>query len=278
MRGSLLRHCNYAGISLRRSAIWLSYANRAALADKGPSIVPGYTEADARIGWRRAQGIELSVNGINLLDARHFNFDDASGCQARRTRTNLRMAPWMRTLRSICGVVVATIAVLTTTSPVVAAGIRPQRETKATYLYKFASFVTWPVSAFASPTAPLTICIVGEQRLAETLQPTVAGQREGEHPIAIRAMNAPDARCHILYLTGNDSAADAQVVAALKSRPILIVTDLPADVAGHGMIGFVVDGDHVRFDIDNAAATGCGLVISSKLLGLARVVRSRGVP
>jgi len=181
-------------------------------------------------------------------------------------------------LRFICGAIVATIAALNSMPPAVAAGVPLEREIKAAYLYKFVPFVTWPASAFASPTAPLTICIVGEQGFAESLQPAVAGQRQGDHPIAVRATNTPDAQCHILYLPGNDSAADAQIVAALKNRPVLIVTDLPADVAGHGMIGFVVTGDRVRFDIDNAAATDCGLVISSKLLGLARVVKSRGTP
>lgn len=46
----------------------------------------------------------------------------------------------------------------------------------------------------------------------------------------------------------------------------------------HGVISFVIEANHVRFDIDDAEAGQDGLVISSKLLGLAHAVRQRGQP
>jgi hypothetical protein len=44
----------------------------------------------------------------------------------------------------------------------------------------------------------------------------------------------------------------------------------------HGVISFVVIANHVRFDIDNAAAEDAGLRISSKLLSLAHAVHQKG--
>jgi hypothetical protein len=41
------------------------------------------------------------------------------------------------------------------------------------------------------------------------------------------------------------------------------------------MISFVVVGNRVRFDIDDALAAQGGISISSKLLGLARTVKQR---
>jgi hypothetical protein len=38
------------------------------------------------------------------------------------------------------------------------------------------------------------------------------------------------------------------------------------------MINFVVEQEHVRFEINQRATTAAGLQISSKLLGLAKVV------
>ena len=36
--------------------------------------VPGYTELDLRLGWRASRGLEISLVGRNLLDARHPEF------------------------------------------------------------------------------------------------------------------------------------------------------------------------------------------------------------
>ncbi len=51
--------------------------------------------------------------------------------------------------------------------------------------------------------------------------------------------------------------------------PVLTVTDLPAGAAHKGIINFVVEDNHVRFEIDNRAANESGLRISSQLMALA---------
>jgi hypothetical protein len=62
----------------------------------------------------------------------------------------------------------------------------------------------------------------------------------------------------------------------MRGRPVVTVTDSGLSV--HGMISFVIENNHVRFDIDDALAAEGGLVISSKLLGLAHAVKMRGQP
>ncbi|HEY5347360.1 MAG TPA: TonB-dependent receptor [Rhizomicrobium sp.] len=45
----------------------------------GPvTLVPGYVEADARIGWQLLPSLALSLNGYNLLHARHLEVNDPS--------------------------------------------------------------------------------------------------------------------------------------------------------------------------------------------------------
>lgn len=39
-----------------------------------PATVPAYTELDLRLGWHPSPGLELSVNGQNLLHARHAEY------------------------------------------------------------------------------------------------------------------------------------------------------------------------------------------------------------
>ena len=143
---------------------------------------------------------------------------------------------------------------------------------KAAYLVKFAPFIDWPDSAFPSPTAPLTICLVGADPFGADLDRAAEGQHDGDHPLVIRRMSAPDpgASCQILFAGGAPDAV-ALDMEKMKARPVLTVTNSTS--GPHGIISFVVIGDHVRFDIDEAQADAVGLHISSKLLGLAHAVQ-----
>ena len=57
-----------------------------------------------------------------------------------------------------------------------------------------------------------------------------------------------------------------------------MVTVTDSGLKARGVISFVIEDNHVRFDIDDAAAAQGGLMISSKLLGLAHAVKQRGQP
>ena len=184
----------------------------------------------------------------------------------------------MRPVTPTAGVILAAITLLPGISPARATSLALDTAVKGTFLYKFVPFVTWPDSAFSAPDSPLVICVAGDDGLVESLKTAVAGERSGARPIAVRAVTSAGGDCRILYASGQDAAASAAVIAAVKGRPVLTVTDLPMDTPGHGVIGFVEDHGHVRFDIDNVAATESGLTISSKLLALARTVKTKGAP
>lgn len=145
---------------------------------------------------------------------------------------------------------------------------------KATYLYKFAPFVAWPAASFDSGTSTMYICVVGIDPFGVTLDQAVAGAKVAEHPIAIRRLAAPAPGCHIVYIAGAETFV-SQALYAVRSTPVLTVTDTVPGAAMHGIVNFVIEANHVRFDIDDEAAARAGLSISSKLLSLARSVRPR---
>jgi hypothetical protein len=138
---------------------------------------------------------------------------------------------------------------------------------KASYLYKFAPFVQWPATAFATPSAPLTICIVGQDPFGHMLEDAVRGQRVNGHPFEVRRVDTVRAGmlCHILYA----GAAATEALQAVANAPVLTVTDGGQAGSSGGIIQFVTVQGHVRFAINQAAAAGNGIEISSKLLGLA---------
>ena len=148
-------------------------------------------------------------------------------------------------------------------------------EVKAAYLVKFAPFIEWPDSAFSSAGAPLAVCVVGPDPFGQLLDRAAAGARDGDRPVTIRRLAAPDASCQILF-AGGDALAVESELAAVKDRPVVTVTD--SGIPAHGIISFAVIGNHVRFDIDEAEADSVSIRISSKLLDLAHAVRKGARP
>jgi len=148
---------------------------------------------------------------------------------------------------------------------------------KAAYLPKFVPFITWPDTAFTSPAQPVSICVLGTDRFGGKLQESAGAARSGERAMVVRRLAAPDpeAGCHLLFLSG-DAAMVERTLDAMKGKPVVTVTD--SGLKAHGVISFLIEANHVRFDIDDAAAAQGGLVISSKLLGLAHAVKQRGQP
>lgn len=140
---------------------------------------------------------------------------------------------------------------------------------KATYLYKFVPFVEWPAAAFTSPTQPVVLCVLSDDRFGAVLDQAVRGQKIGARSIAVRRLTRAEKAtgCHVLYLSAPRAPAAAATLQSAHGAPVLTVTD-QADGAG-GIVNFVLRDNRVRFTIDSRAAAEHGLTISSKLLSLA---------
>jgi uncharacterized protein DUF4154 len=146
---------------------------------------------------------------------------------------------------------------------------------KATFLYKFSPFVEWPATAFASSSAPISLCVFGNDPVTTLIDRVTAEQRVGNRPIMVRHLQgvARDAGCHILYVAESNEQRATQALNAVRGTPVLTITDSVRSGRDAGIVTFVLVENRVRFDIDLAAATENGLSISSRLLSLARSVR-----
>ena len=148
---------------------------------------------------------------------------------------------------------------------------------KATYLYKFSPFIEWPSGAFSSPSAAINLCVVGDDPFGEILDRAVTGQHVGQRPIGVRRLRTvnrnPD--CHIAYVAGSGAQSVSDALNTVRGSPVLTITDSARNARAKGIVHFVLRDKRVRFEIDDQAAAENGLVISSKVLGLATSVRPR---
>ena len=164
----------------------------------------------------------------------------------------------------------------TTPSPAQESGSL-ERAVKATYLWKFAPFIEWPASAFKSPDSPFAICLLGSNPFGNVLDEAVAGQRILGRPISIRHLStvSGNSGCQILFDAGSPEQSIAAGLKAVQGAPVLTVTDSQDNGGPKGIINFVIEEGHVRFEINDATASANGLTISSKLLSLAVAVTPR---
>jgi hypothetical protein len=77
---------------------------------------------------------------------------------------------------------------------------------KAVFLLNFARFVTWPESAFATPGAPLTVCVLGRDPFGSVLDQVFANERIGEQLLGPTSL--PDETvdgCQLLFVGAGDT-------------------------------------------------------------------------
>ncbi len=151
-----------------------------------------------------------------------------------------------------------------------------EHQLKAVFLFNFAQFVDWQPAGAQDPRTPLLIGILGDDPFGAFLDETVRGEHLGLRPFEIRRyreLRDIDV-CNILFISRSENERVGQILAALQNRPILTVSD-GADFAKRGgMIQFVNDKNRIRLRINLEAAQAANVVISSKLLRVAEIVRT----
>lgn len=151
-----------------------------------------------------------------------------------------------------------------------------EHQVKAVFLYNFTQFVDWPESAFTSSDAPFIIGILGKDPFGAYLDETVRGERKNNHPLEVRRYNSVEEAkgCHILYISGYESARLKRTITETKSLRALTVSDLPNFAHQGGMIRLYTVEGKIQIRINADAVREANLSVSAKLMKLAEVVRT----
>jgi len=147
-------------------------------------------------------------------------------------------------------------------------------QVKAAFLFHFAQFVDWPPEAFKDATSPLTYCTVGEDPLHGALDASLNGKMIGERAFRVQHFRRLQEihECQVLFLgTAETKSIPAELV-SLKRAPVLTVGESEHFARDGGMIGFFLEDNKVRFEINLEAAENAKLKISARLLALAKTV------
>jgi hypothetical protein len=148
-------------------------------------------------------------------------------------------------------------------------------QVKAAYLFNFGRFVQWPDESGADRNESFEICVLGTDPFGQALDATLAGGTIGGKSVAAKRITKPQDvdSCRILFISSSEESHLKEDLAALDKTRVLTVSDIPRFSERGGMIGFILDGNRVRFDVNLDSAQGAGLTLSSELLKVATSVR-----
>jgi hypothetical protein len=143
----------------------------------------------------------------------------------------------------------------------------------AAMLFNFTKYVEWPANAFIS-SSQSTICIVGNDSLLRTFNMYQNKISNGK-TIRIKAISGSQdiGGCNLLYIDKSEQANLPEYLLQTAKKPVLTASNSRLFASTGGIIGFYIQDDRVRFEINIEEAQKSGLIFSSNLLKLARIVR-----
>lgn len=178
-----------------------------------------------------------------------------------------RVRSWMGLAAWLCASAAATVL----------AQARPSEyDVKAAYLLNFGKFMH---VAGASPAhrASFDICILGRDPIGHAMDAIVKNESIDNKPVHVeRIADASRGRgCDIVFVSPYEGESVREDLAVLTGADVLTVGDTPDFLERGGMIQFVLQGNHVRFEVNLDAVNRTHLVLSSELLRVAAAVKGK---
>lgn len=145
---------------------------------------------------------------------------------------------------------------------------------KASFLWNFARYTTWPAGTFAEPNSPIVFGILGEDPFGAEIDKTLKDKKVGRRPIVIRRFSLMEdvSGVHLLFVGRPSRKEREQLRRRFAGEAVLTVGD-DKGIAGKGVVAaFYLERKKVRFEMSVQAIRSSKLTISSQLLKLARII------
>jgi hypothetical protein len=150
---------------------------------------------------------------------------------------------------------------------------------RGAYLFNFIQFTEWPADAVPAG-ASLTLCIVNDEPVANAVDTTIKGHTVDGHGLNVRRLKTgePLPTCHLLYLGGANLKQSLAAVEAIKGVFVLTVSDATRFADTGGMVELFVESGRMKFAVNMDALQRAHIRLSSRVLGLAKIVRDPKTP
>ncbi len=165
---------------------------------------------------------------------------------------------------------------------------------KSAYLLNFIKLTEWPEEVFEDAHSPIVVGVVGHDPVGQSLQKTLGQAKIRGRPIVIRDIPTQLAQehppendppvdpvaqaldgCHLVYLCESEAVRIEPWVSAARGSYTVTVGSRKRFAEAGAMLAFDLANDKVVFYVNPQAIKDSRSKVSSKLVGLARIVEPR---
>ncbi|MCV6636452.1 YfiR family protein [Candidatus Albibeggiatoa sp. nov. NOAA] len=142
---------------------------------------------------------------------------------------------------------------------------------KAAFLYNVARMVDWPK---ADRKKPLVVCLVGKDPFGAALN-SIKKKKVKKRPLKFMMdVKISDiSECNIVFITQDvQDSLTTNILPSIENQHILTVGDVPDFATQGGMVNLLKNGERIAIEINLKAVKASNIVISSRLLTLAKIV------
>jgi hypothetical protein len=151
-------------------------------------------------------------------------------------------------------------------------GTQHEYELKAGVLYHIIEYVQWPAEVVSNTPATLQIGLIGQIPFADALEVLNGKTIQGRQLIVKRISDLPAAaNCQVLFIGESEKPRIPEIVAEVKDRPILTVSEVEGFAEQGGMVNLLAGPNRIVMEINREVTGKAKLNISSQLLKLAKV-------
>lgn len=136
---------------------------------------------------------------------------------------------------------------------------------KALFLYNYAKNIEW-----TSTSGDFVIGVLGSSPIIDELNIIAEKKKVGTQAIVIKKHNSLDGaeKCNIFYLPSNKTANLSSLLAKVKGKKVLIVSDSPGTIKDGSCINFILQNGKLTFEISKTNIEKQGLKVTANLLSL----------
>ena len=145
----------------------------------------------------------------------------------------------------------------------------PEYSVKAAMLYRCLELVHWPAGASAENELTLTVGVLGKNAMGESVN-CLAGKTISGRRLVVKKLSHPEeaVRCQSVFVSSSEKKRTAKILNRLAGMPILTVGETPGFAEQGGIINLLVEGKHIRLELNPAAAENARIGITPELIKL----------
>jgi hypothetical protein len=150
-----------------------------------------------------------------------------------------------------------------------------ETDIKAGFIYNAAKFTEWPAKAFSNENSPINLMVLGDEDFASRLATILKDKKAHGRSFQVkRITNSAEAKsAHILFVPSGETRRFAQLYETIKKSPVLTIGESGQFLDAGGMINLIIENELLQFEIHPEALESSSLVISSRVMRLAKTIK-----